>query len=617
MKKTYLIIIFLSIQKMLSQNVDSLQIINEITIEENRLKLPLSKSARNIQVITAETIQKLPAKSLNEVLTYSNGVDIRQRGPFGTQADVSIDGGNFEQTLILVNGIKISDPQTAHNTLNLPFPLETIERIEILRGPAARIYGANSLTGAINIVTKKPSESNIFSQLYTGSNFEKNSETDRNYYHSTGIQLGGTLAKQKHSHQLFGSFEKGSGYNYNTANKNKRIMYQGNLDISDKNKFEFLGGYTNSRFGANGFYAAPGDKEAEELVETILFTAQSTHQLTESFQIKPQIGYRYTYDDYRYFRNDLSKARSQHYGNTFNSQVNATYNYKTGILGFGAEYRKEKINSSNIGDHQRDNYGMYTEWKTTPFKLLDVTVGAYSQYNSAFGWSIFPGADMSYLLNDSWRILANVGSSQRIPSFNDLYLQQAPGNLGNPNLQPETAWQWEAGWKYNSKSFTWRTNFFERNINDFIDWNRLSLDVPYQSSNEGNLKTFGISTDINYNLNFNDHLLQFKISYTFIDSSWKNKNLNIISKYALESLQHQLIALIDYQYKNWKLHLGNRYQKRLTNTDYFLTDFRISFSQNKFNYFLDFQNIGNATYVEAGAVPMPGRWISLGVKFRS
>jgi len=115
--------------------------IPEVFVHANRLQIPFSRDNRNVEVLTAEGIKKLPAKSLNEVLAFLNGVDVRQRGPFGTQADLSIDGGTFEQTLLLLNGVKMSDPQTAHHSMNLPVPLEAIERIEVLRGPAARIYG--------------------------------------------------------------------------------------------------------------------------------------------------------------------------------------------------------------------------------------------------------------------------------------------------------------------------------------------------------------------------------------------------------------------------------------------------------------------------------------------
>src|SRR5690554_7430198 len=123
--------------------------LDEIIIEENRLQIPFHKSTRNVQVLTKEDIQKLPVSSLNEVLSYVGGVDIRQRGPFGSQADISIDGGSFEQTMILWNGVKMGDAQTAHHSMNLPIPLEAIERIEVLKGPAARIYRSEEHTSEL------------------------------------------------------------------------------------------------------------------------------------------------------------------------------------------------------------------------------------------------------------------------------------------------------------------------------------------------------------------------------------------------------------------------------------------------------------------------------------
>src|SRR3546814_281145 len=150
--------------------------LREVIITENRMQLPFAKQNRNIQIIDRKQIDAMPARSINELLSHISGVDLRQRGPFGTQADVSIDGGSFEQTLILVNGVKVLDAQTAHNSLNLPIPTDAIERIEIIRGPAARIYGINSLTGAINIVTRKPTDSGVSAHVYTSSGFKRSEE---------------------------------------------------------------------------------------------------------------------------------------------------------------------------------------------------------------------------------------------------------------------------------------------------------------------------------------------------------------------------------------------------------------------------------------------------------
>ena len=164
--------------------------LTEVIINQDRLQIPFSKQSKNIQILTQDDLQRLPNRSINELLANIPGVDVRQRGPFGSQADISIDGGSFEQTAILLNGVKITDPQSAHHNMNLPVPLEAIDRIEIIRGPASRIFGINALTGAINIVTKKIESNQISAQVYGGSSFKNNVQTNSGKYYGKGVQLG-------------------------------------------------------------------------------------------------------------------------------------------------------------------------------------------------------------------------------------------------------------------------------------------------------------------------------------------------------------------------------------------------------------------------------------------
>ncbi len=351
-----LLLTAISIQTYAQQRQDSVIHINEVVINENRFSTPISKQNRNVYVIDKATIAQLPARSLQEILQYANGVDIRQRGPFGSQADISVDGGSFEQTVVLVNGTKIIDNQTAHNMLNLPIPVEAIERIEVIRGPAARIYGINSLTGAVNIITKKPEQSGILVSAFAGSNFEKDTAGTRETFYGTGIQLGGVISKAKQQHSLFGSYDKSNGYRFNTQFENAKFFYQGNYQLNDANEIMTSAGYIDNSFGANGFYAAPGDKFSTEAVKTVIASAQSRHAISERFTLMPRISYRYNDDDYRYLgKTNPNVGRSRHYTNSMAVELNSTYALRVGELGFGVEGRKEDINSSNIGQHDREN----------------------------------------------------------------------------------------------------------------------------------------------------------------------------------------------------------------------------------------------------------------------
>ena len=623
-KNTFLTLgLLLSVTAFAQINEDSLSKpsadISEIVIYETRLQLSSSLKNRNLQIVDKEQIKKLPVRSVNELLTYVSGVDLRQRGPFGTQADLSIDGGSFEQNLVLLNGQKISDPQTGHNSLNIPVPLEAIERIEIVRGPSARLYGVNSLTGVVNIVTTNPKKDGVFAHAYAGTSFKKDEEeTGHNeVFNGRGVQLGGSLVREKHNHMLFGSHESGNGYRYNTAFHNNKIFYQGNINPNDQNSLMVLGGLARNSFGANGFYASPGDKESKEIVNTYLVSLSSKHLLTDRLTLAPSVAYRYNYDDYRYFRHKLDVARSQHYSHTLTSNVKGEYEADFGTIALGAEMRYEEINSSNIGDRSRSNYGMYAEFRRTLFERLDMNVGAYLNYNSFYGWQVFPGVDASYAFNPNWKAVLSAGTSQRIPSFTDLYLDQRPGNIGNPNLDPEQAYQVDLGGKYVSDRFSADAFVFYRDISDFIDWVRDTNQTPWQPENASSNKTTGFNSSVRYTLGSSASLWTLGLSYTYLSPEVTGGQAKAFSKYAIESFKHQFVGSLHYAYENFSAMVANRYNQRLSYKSYWLTDVRLGYTHKEMTYYFDAQNIFDANYIEAGAVPMPGRWFTLGIKFNT
>ncbi|MDQ1088276.1 TonB-dependent receptor [Siphonobacter sp. SORGH_AS_1065] len=161
MKRIVYIVAFLLSAHLYAQDSTKTVGLSEVTVTANLQSTDIRKTARNVTVITAQEIEKAPVKTLDGVLQYALNVDVRSRAPLGVQADVSIRGGNFDQTLILVDGVKMNDPQTGHHSLNLPFPLEMIEKIEILQGGASRVFGPSAFSGVINIITKKNQPSQV------------------------------------------------------------------------------------------------------------------------------------------------------------------------------------------------------------------------------------------------------------------------------------------------------------------------------------------------------------------------------------------------------------------------------------------------------------------------
>jgi len=589
--------------------------LDEVIIQGNRLETPFNETTRDIQIITQKDIEALPARSLNEVLSFIGGVDIRQRGPFGTQTDISMDGGTSEQVLVLVNGVKMLDSQTAHNMMNIPIPLTAIDHIEVIRGAAARIYGINALTGAINIVTKKGNRSAVIADAQGGSSFKDKEENDGSGIYGGAIgEVTGIYGTERQSQLLAVSFSDYNGQRYNSAAKNTRLFYNGHYKINDNNSLQAMAGYAHSLFGANGFYAAPNDINSEELVKSSLFSISSTHQWN-NFSISPRISDRYGEDDYRFYRDDFSRGRSQHYTNALMLELNSSLVTEYGSFGFGWESRLEKINSSNIGKHQRDNHGAYAEFKSQLSKKLKGSAGIYANYNTDFGWQIYPGIDLAYLVDLHWKLSASIGSGQRIPSFTDLHLDQRPGNVGNPLLQPENAWNYEGNVQYSRERFQFKMGYFYRNISDFIDWVRVDASEPYSPINLGNNKMQGFYARFQQDFNLGEkQSFEYNFSYNFLSPSLEASEENQ-SKYLLESLKHQLIFGFNFRSDNFSVQFKNRWLQREVGVDYNVADVRLNYQLNDLVLYTEATNLFDTQYTEAGAVPMPTRWFGLGLRY--
>ena len=174
--------------------------LGEVDITATRAPLAQSRQARMVTVLNREEIQAAPVQSVNDLLKYAVGVDVRQRGAIGAQTDVSIRGGNDEQITLLLNGINICDPQTGHNAFDFPVDISDIERIEVLEGPAGRVYGTSSLLGAINIVTRKSNATSIDAHVEGGS------------YGYLSLGARGAWGGSRWGQSLSGTFTRSDGY---------------------------------------------------------------------------------------------------------------------------------------------------------------------------------------------------------------------------------------------------------------------------------------------------------------------------------------------------------------------------------------------------------------------
>ena len=216
--------------------------LEEVSVTGSRAPLTKSQAAKMVTVLDRADIAQAPVQSINDLLKYAVGVDVRQRGPIGAQTDISIRGGTQDQIILLLNGINICDPQTGHNAMDLPVDLSDIVRIEVLEGPAGRIYGTSSLVGAINIVTGARSQesedrSNVQAHIEGGSYGYLN--VGARYSPSTLDSSLITYHLSLFSHSFSASYSRSDGYSrsrtgsLNTDFSGSKAFYQGQYENED------------------------------------------------------------------------------------------------------------------------------------------------------------------------------------------------------------------------------------------------------------------------------------------------------------------------------------------------------------------------------------------------
>ncbi|WP_035805287.1 TonB-dependent receptor plug domain-containing protein [Lunatimonas lonarensis] len=606
MKKFCLSVCLLSLLGALKAQVDTTSIaLDEVVIKENRLEIPFAKSSRNIAVIHRKEIETAPARSLQEVLAFTPGVDVRQRGVSGVQADVGIRGGSFEQTLMLVNGIKLTDPQTGHHMMNIPVPLGSIERVDILKGPASRIYGQNAYTGAINIITTLPDEIGLQGGIYGGDFGMRGGN----------LQVALPVGSFKQSFSL--SHDASNGHWYNSDFVVNNLFYEGGIDLNDSHEIKALLAFTSREFGANGFYTSAFPDQWES-IQTYLGAISHTYDARRLW-VNTRAYWRRNEDEFRLYRENPAFFQNIHTTDVTALEINGRYQSKAGTSGFGLEGRSEQIDSNNLGNRERTLMGVFAEHKIAFLSRGDLRAGVYSNYYSEYGWRHFPGAEIGYELSDLVRLYGNYGVSFRIPTYTDLYYV-GPTNIGNDALEPEKAINYEAGIKLGAQNLRAEIVYFNRHTNNLIEWARADAADPWQPQNFNEVTFQGLEAGLLYRFTNSGEGLRIEeasLSYNFIDANLVERE-GQETRYALNALRHQLIGGLRTSYgPGIELNLKTRYIERMMLDPYFLLDARLDVHRlKKLGYFAECSNITNADYIEAGTVQMPGRWFRAGVNFR-
>mgnify|MGYP000895322451 FL=1 len=620
--------------------------LDEVSVTGTRAPLTVSQQARMVTVLSREDIQAAPVQSVNDLLKYAVGVDVRQKGALGALTDVSIRGGNSEQITVLLNGINICDAQTAHNTFDFPVDISEIERIEVLEGPAGRVYGTSSLLGAINIVTKTPPSSSLSARIEGGS------------YGYLAAGARANIAQGRWNNQLSGSFTRSDGYLRNKANrlnadyKTSKAFYQGNYNDSQI-AVRWHAGMSVKDFGANTFYAAKYDDQFEHTFKT--FTALQAENKQGKFHIRPSIYWNRSMDRFELFRGAPQKyAYNYHRTDVYGVNLNAYFDWSLGRTAFGAELRHEELVSTNLGEklerphhiHGTDrNYTNGINRTNLQFVLehniilsrftLSAGVIAVKNSQADMNMRVYPGIDASYRMGNAWKVYASYNTSLRMPSFTELFYSVG-GHKADKHLKPEELSALEAGLKYNARGISGKTSIFYNQQKNLIDWiSDGTLDANgsplWKSVNFGRINVVGVEASLSFDcrtlMPSQRFLKRFSLAYCYLNQNEK-EHKGITSKYVLEYVKNKMVANLQLNlWRNLDLGLNYRLLHRMggyidTNNQrhnyatYGILDARLSWNTSKWTAFAAANNLLNRTYVDYGNVPQPGTWITAGVSIQ-
>ncbi len=569
---------------------------------------------------SVETIA--PLQTLESALRLSPSVDVRERGAKGTQADISIRGGSFDQTQVMLNGINFTDARTGHQTHSLPIDIEAITGIELIDG----VSGVGAYAGAINIRTA-PIKSEDYLKLDLSGG-----------QHSYGYaNLSGGLTRGRFNLFGAGSYRKSDGYTYNTGFKNWNGYLRSTYDSESWGFFDAQVGFQRREFGANGFYSL-SNPDQYETTKTALGSLRWVKDFGNRTTLNSSVSYRKNFDNYEWIRHS-DKGENFHNTDNIGAEIYADHKWQSGVTTLGADYTYNHIWSTNLGIKSDEPNGKYThtdERSIGNFYLRHTQMWAKFSASASAGVSTTPyGASPiwsvtgRYTTTRGLNVEAGVNKSMRLPTFTDLYYKSFT-QIPDPNLRPESATTYRLSGSYQRGRWSSSAEIYLRQGDDIIDWTHSEADGVNDSSKDiyharqiTDLTTFGAEWSGSYNID--GFVERVGLCYGYITQNKSSEGM--ISLYAQNYMHNKAAATITLRpLKSLSVvftgslfdRAGNylNAESKVTNyTPYFLLDGRVTWEKGHLKVYADATNITSSTYYDYGGLEMPQVWATLGASF--
>jgi iron complex outermembrane receptor protein len=553
---------------------------------------PLEEAHRDVSVLPLPARQRLLFSSWFNLLQLDAALDLQQRAPGGFLADLSIRGATFGQTLVLLNGLRVSDSQTGHFNLDLPVPLEAISSVEILKGSGSTLYGSDAIGGVVNVRTE-PRETPDLRILTAFGNFGTNQQ------HIIGSFGGPNLTEEL---AVARDFTSGSSYDddYRNLALSSITALKTSLGASILS-FE----YGDRPFGANQFY---GNYPSWERTKTWFGSVQQDlGKNTEA-----SVAYRRHTDLFVLFRYAPEIYTNRHIEDNWQGSLRRHDQLPHhAVLSYGGEGLSDSIESTNLGIHRRWRGSGYAFYDVRFARRFSVSAGIREEVYGSGEVATSPSISGAAWLNGRFKLRGSATRAYRLPSFTDLYYSD-PANQGNPNLKPETATNYEGGLDayLNTKVHASVTVFQRRDSNE-IDYVRANSSAIWQATNFDKLHFTGVESSVEYAPVTGQ---TFSAGFMALRGVIATDGV-LLSKYAFNYPVHSAVL-------EWRGSFAGRILARtrigvvdrLTRDPYAVWDLSAGYSRGHVRPFLQLTNITNTVYQEIPAVAMPTRGILGGLE---
>lgn len=628
--------------------------LDPVTITASVAPEKASQTGRDLFVIKGERFANLPIHSIDELLRYLPGMEVQARGPMGSQSDFVLRGGTFQQVLVILDGLRLNDPNSGHFTSYIPIAPTEIDRIEILKGASSAIYGSEAVGGVIHIITKTFAARKGASGINgTAGSLRRLGAQDKTMYRSNALlQISGgqydfwnlnaggffdngktSVAAGFLSNNTKGQPQRGiRGYvNSNTAS----FSFSHHLGQRWELKMRYA--YDDRKFAAQNFYTTFVSDTSEEKLASFWSHVAIAYNAKKD-RITLQFGYKDLDDEFKF--NSISLPNKN---NSKLFQVLATneWRWKEGtMITSGVQLLSKRIVSNDRGDHQVDQAAAFAVLNQQLGKLF-LSPAARIEYNERYGWEFVPQINLSYKTS-KLQVRGSAGKTIRDADFTERYNNYkkpfvSSGRIGNPDLEAEHSFSYETGadyfWMNTLKlSATW----FQRFHKGLIDYVPTAYnDMPRKvnltpagsyalAKNISSVNTNGFETEAQ----FSKQLKKGQQVWITMGMTWlKSASSSATPSFYVSSHARFLENFnLFYSSQRFSVALNGIYKKRDPQTttaniakvseDYFVMNAKaeVFVVKKLLSVFVQADNLFDTNYADLLGAQMPGRWIMGGVK---